>query len=292
MATDTTPAGTFPPADEEGAQQTVAADAQAQPPETPPPAPAQEDPPKIEEQPQGAQSEEPAPLPPEHLRAKLGGGPEAVAEDDSKGKTPEQLRAEANAEMDKLRPDLDGKVWILGKPPEKGGKNGEWARYDQKELGYFARMRFFALLAGAIGKALEGEQTVEDLLKDAGVVQQRGAGNISLGNLSATDLSDLSGVLPVVFRLLEASPDFLLHAYCILLNIPGTQRPWARVIMEQRYDPDDDQWGLTDDQGIEIIQLAIAQNYEPIREFFTGKLPRIAAVARAQEAVRDSDSAQ
>lgn len=221
--------------------------------------------------------------------------PSSPATDNSGDKTTEQKQVEeeatarkkaeeeALAELDKLERYGDEKIWVIGKPPEAGGKDEEWERYYQRPLGYIARMRLMALLAKTVTKAIEGGSTLEDLISEAQGLRGR--------KLTTEDLQDVGSVLPVVLRLVADVPDFLLDAYCILLDIPtGGERVWAKQVMEQPYLPDAGKWGLTDDQGVEIIEIALDQNYEPIREFFVGKLPRIAQRVRQKELARKSES--
>lgn len=234
---------------------------------------------------QRSQAPAAAELPPEHLRAGTPQQEQQVGNSDV-DKTREQASAKVNAELDKLAPYKDERIWILGKPPEMGGKDDEWLRLYQRPLGYMAKMRFFSLLSDTITKALEGGTTIDDLLSEAGVVRSRG------GQFSMADFGEVASIMPVAMRLVTFSPDFLLNAYCILLDIPGHQRPWARAVMEQSYYPEGEKWGLTDDQGVEIIEIAIEQNYEKMREFFVGKLPRVVARVRSKEEDRKSESAQ
>ena len=45
---------------------------------------------------------------------------------------------EAEAALEILEPMLDGKSWVIGKPPEHGGKETEYSVYTQLPLGYMA----------------------------------------------------------------------------------------------------------------------------------------------------------
>lgn len=200
------------------------------------------------------------------------------------GDKPAEPQEDPNTELDKLEPYGEDKIWIIGKPPEKGGGDDDWLKLHQRPLGYVPRMRFMALLARTMTKAIEGGSTIEDLISEAQGLRGR--------RLTTEDLQDVGSVLPVVLRLVADVPDFLVDAYILLLDVPQGDRRWFREVMEQSYIPEAEQWGLTDDQGIEIIEVALDQNFEPIREFFTGKLPRIAARVRAKEVARKSASAQ
>ena len=79
------------------------------------------------------------------------------------------------------------------------------------------------------------------------------------------------------------APDFLVECYAIWLDVPMQERGWFRRVLNQSYDPDRNRWGITDEQGIEMVEVFIDQNYRDIREFFSGKLPALARRVQARE---------
>lgn len=190
--------------------------------------------------------------------------------------------------LESLQPTkIEPKVWIIGKPPEAGGTPDEYSAYTQKSLGYMQRMRFFALVSKTLGTALKegGAGGMSDIF-GGGSLSERAA------ELTQSDFQDASSFMSLALSLMEYTPDFLIDCYILLLEIPDGERRWARRVMEQRYDPDNNQWGLSDATGWGIIETFIEQNYEDIREFFVGKLPQLMQQVQAKEKARvDRESA-
>lgn len=182
-----------------------------------------------------------------------------------------------------LEPKADPRVWIIGKPPEKGGEEDEWSRYVQSPLGYMARMRFFALVSGTVAKAM----------KEGGGISLSGADFLTAGDsgslrdraeqLRSEDFSDAGSFMALALQLMSEAPDFLIDCYAIWLDVPTIERNWFKRVLNQSYDPERNRWGITDDQGFEMVEVFIDQNYKDIREFFSGKLPALAKRVQARE---------
>jgi hypothetical protein len=193
-------------------------------------------------------------------------------------------------ELTKVEP----KRWLIGKPPERGGTEDLYSVYIQHKLGYMARMRFFALVGNTIADAIKAGGSISfggssDIFSGGGSLRSRAA------QLSTEDFADAASFMALALQLIAFAPDFLLDCYVIILDVPAAERTWAKMVFEQPYDPDNDHWGLSEDTGLEIIEVFIDQNYEDIRDFFVVKLPRLAQRVRDREAARkarESESAQ
>jgi hypothetical protein len=196
---------------------------------------------------------------------------------------------EAQAEQDKaletLEPKAEPREWLIGKPPEKGGTDDEYSRYIQRPLGYMQRMRFFALVSKTVADALRAGGT-------GGLGDVFGGGSLRdrASQLTESDFADAGSFMALAMQLISESPDFLLDCYMIWLDVPTLERTWAKRVMEQPFDPERNKWGLTDDQGLEMVEIFIDQNYADIREFFTGKLPQLVQRVREREQESKKDS--
>lgn len=200
--------------------------------------------------------------------------------------TDDEAREEHAEALEILEPKADPKRWVIGKPPEAGGKEDEFSIYVQKPLGYMSRMRFFSLVSSTVANAIKAGGSIDlgfgsqDLLAGSGSIRQRAAA------LSETSFSDTSSFMALAMQLIAYSPDFLLECYCLWLDVPPAERIWAKMVMEQPRDPNRNKWGLTDDEGLEMIEIFIDQNYEDIRGFFGEKLPRLVNRVRQRETER------
>jgi hypothetical protein len=207
-------------------------------------------------------------------------------------KAAEELISEAEEAMEILEPLVDAKTWVIGKPPEKGGKETEYSAYTQMPLGYMARNRMFSLIGRTMSAAIKSTGGSVGGMEDVfgaggGTLIERGR------RLGSRDFQDASQFFTLAMELVGYAPDFLSDFYAIALEVPIGERGWFREVIEQPYRPDDDKWGLSEDDGIEMIEIFIDQNYEDIRRFFTEKLPRIGkrASQREQEHKKSHESA-
>ena len=196
--------------------------------------------------------------------------------------TAEETIEEADEALDILEPKADAKRWIIGKPPEQGGKETEYSVYTQLPLGYMARNRLFSLLGRTFSAAIKSTGGnvggMEDVFgAGGGTIIERGR------RLGARDLQDASQFFSLAMELIGYAPDFLSDFYAVVLDVPVGERGWFRDVIESPYRPDDDRWGMSEDMGIEIIEVFIDQNYEDIRRFFTERLPKIGQRASQRE---------
>lgn len=185
------------------------------------------------------------------------------------------------------------KRWVIGKPPEEGGDKDEYEVYMQEKLGYMARNRFFSLTARTMSRAIKasGGQALtgmEDVFGGEGTLQERGR------RLRERDFADASSFFTLAMELVGYSPDYLNECYAMWLNVPIAkgERAWFKEVIEEDWDPKSDKWGITEAQGMEMIEIFIDQNYEDIRRFFAETLPAIGRRVAARErerAARESD---
>lgn len=130
--------------------------------------------------------------------------------------------------------------------------NGQEATYVQKPLSYFGKLEFYATIADAVDVALQTGLSINSLT------------NIAPG-IGAQDLTDADSFVIAVAKLAKYAPDILKDSYCIWLDIPFEDRPWAKEALNN----------LSDDEGTEIIEVFIDQNYEDIENFFREKIQKI-----------------
>jgi hypothetical protein len=210
-----------------------------------------------------------------------------VAPDGDGGVTDDQVK-EADEALEILEPLTDGKPWVIGKPPEKGGKETEYSVYTQLPLGYMARNRLFSLIGRTMSLAIKATGGsvggMEDVFgSGGGTLIERGR------RLGSRDWQDATQFFSLAMELIGYAPDFLSDFYAIVLDVPVGERGWFREVIEQPYRPDDDKWGLSEDDGIEMIERFIDQNYEDMRRFFVERLPGIAKRAAQQERGQKKD---
>jgi hypothetical protein len=125
--------------------------------------------------------------------------------------------------------------------------------YVQKPLAYFRKMEFFGLLGKTIDEAMEG---------DDGLRVNSLFGAVPT---SVTEVTDLDGFLALVAKIASHAPDFLKEAYLLWLDVPKTERPWARDALDY----------VTDQEGEDILNTFIDQNWESLESFFGERAQRV-----------------
>lgn len=130
--------------------------------------------------------------------------------------------------------------------------------YVQKPLTYFRKMEFFGLVGATIDKAMEGDDglTVNALF---------GTTPTSVGDLTSADFGDLDSFMALVSKVAHYAPDFLKNCYVIWLDVPKAERAWAAEALDY----------IDDDEGQEIIETFVDQNWEALERFFTERLPAL-----------------
>lgn len=199
---------------------------------------------------------------------------DAMAEDtDQKPmERPQQEEQEKEDVLDTLIPKAAPREWTIGKDEFE-------RKYMQKPLSFVAKMQWFALVGEVLDKAMSGDNalTIGNLFSGP---TARGTGALSM-----EDFRDADTFVQAVGKLVAFSPSFLMQSYCIWLNVPTYERDLVQDLMAQP----EAEGGLSDEDGFEIIETFIDQNYEALERFFREKVPqlqkRIQARARpAQEA--------
>lgn len=169
--------------------------------------------------------------------------------------------------VDIIQPKAEPKVWKLGKETD-----GTYREYTQRPLGFLAKMQWFSLVGEVLDKSMSGEDalSINSLLS-----APAGRG----GTLSMSDFRDADTFVQAVGKLLIHAPDFLVKSYCIWLSVPDYEQDFVASVMALPAE----QGGLSDDDGLEIIEIFIDQNYEALDSFFREKLSRIRTRIQARQ---------
>lgn len=216
----------------------------------------------------------------------------AEAAEDKKAvdeRTREQEIEDARKELDKLDPQTNPVRWMIGKTPEEGGNEKQYSIYVQDKLPWMPRQQFFSLVARTFSQAIKASggnvAGMGDIFGDeGGSLMDRGR------RLTQRDLTDASQFMTLAFELIGYSADFLIDCYVILLDVPRSERDWARMRFSEPWDPKREKYGLKDEQHEEIIQTFIDQNYEEIRRFFVVTLPKMGRRISLHEKATDRDT--
>jgi hypothetical protein len=143
-------------------------------------------------------------------------------------------------------------------------ETGEEREFSQHELAFIPKTKFFRLVSGTLRLAADEGDGVNNLISDV--------------------INDVSGVsndqmILGVMRLVELSPDFLEEAFLYALNVKPKDREWAYTALES----------LDDEEGLDIIEVFVAQNGDAIKDF----LPKLQKIGkRVQKVIQTEDTEQ
>ncbi len=178
--------------------------------------------------------------------------------------------------IDTIVPKAEPKSWTL-KQIGKDGELVESRTYVQRPLAFFSKMQWFALVGEVIDKSISGNEG----LRLSSLFEMPGRG----GNLSAADFREADTFVQGVGKILVHAPDFLEKSYCIWLSVPDYEQDWAKAVMNEPAD----KGGLSDDDGLEIVEVFIDQNWESLEAFFREKIASLRARIQSHQKEETSD---
>lgn len=196
--------------------------------------------------------------------------PDAVEETKSPEETKTDLE-KAEADLAVFESLAEPYKWIIGKPKDLGGEEDEYEIYIQRPLSHVQRSKFIGLVMRTIARAIKEGGGVElpfgDALDpEAGSLQQRAR------MVMQQDITDVTSFVTVMFTLASYAEDFITDCYIIILQIPQEDRRWFRKVIDQRWDPKNEEWGITEKNTVNLLSRFFDQNYEEMRDFFVDGL--------------------
>jgi hypothetical protein len=165
-----------------------------------------------------------------------------------------------------ILPRNDVKVWTFG-----GEAAGLERQYIQRPLSFAAKIEWFGEVGKVIDRAMSGE----------GALTMKGlfSAPTTRGNgLSMTDLMDADTFVQALGKLISYSPKFMTDSFAIWLAVPDYERDLFKELMNLPVE----EGGLSDDDGFEIIERFIDQNYASLEKFFRERLGQLRDRIEAQ----------
>lgn len=128
--------------------------------------------------------------------------------------------------------------------------------YTQKPLSFFGKMEFFAVMGKALDSAMAGPEgfSVDELVGAVG----------SGGVTSTQELIGADQFVQAIARIATFAPEIIADLYCVILAVPRGDRDLAKYLMEQP----EDEGGLSDEAGFQILNVFVDQNWETLSDFF------------------------
>lgn len=157
--------------------------------------------------------------------------------------------------------------------------------YNVGVVSYFVKLELVGMLGGIVNEALtsEGGFSVAALLSSLNPDADASEADDMQAMLS--QFSDPDVFIQGIVKLVSLAPDRMDDLYCVFMGIPKPERVIAKMIFTR---PESD-GGLSDDQGIAVLDAFIDLNGDVLRDFFVRKMAALFQKARTT-AGRDEQS--
>lgn len=147
--------------------------------------------------------------------------------------------------------------------------------FRQRPLSFFGKIELFGVLGSAVEKAIKnGGVSISEFLGDGPATLDR--------------VSEADSFIAAIARLAQEAPDFLSDLYVIALSVPKGEREFVKAVMELHADDG----GLSDEDGMKILNTFIDQNWEALRDFFALQLMPLVTKLMNSQPDQESESSK
>lgn len=123
----------------------------------------------------------------------------------------------------------------------------------QKPLTFFGKIEFFSVVGKAVQEILIDGGSLSELLETPDYDP-----SVPL----ASNVTDADVVVKALSKIVANGPELLKDLYLVILHVPKGQRDYYSLRLEE----------LTDEQGMQIIDTFVDQNWEVMVSFFTERM--------------------
>lgn len=123
----------------------------------------------------------------------------------------------------------------------------------QKPLSFFGKIEFFSVVGKAVQKILIDGGSLSELLETP---------DFDPSVPLSSNVTDADVFVKALSKIIESAPELLKDLYLVILAVPKGQRDYYALRLEE----------LTDDQGMQILDTFVDQNWEVMVGFFTEKM--------------------
>lgn len=197
--------------------------------------------------------------------------------------TPEQEiidEIEEEEEPERSPNEILAELGLKHEPKIRRVGSGDNVRtYTQRPLTFLGKIQFLSYIGEVLDQITSGPNALKlGSLFDVPTFRQDA--------LSAEDFSDAQTFVQAIAKVTTHVPEFLHKCFCIWLQIPDYEREWAIAMLQLP----EEEGGLSDDDGFDIIETFIDQNWDTLQDFFTNKVPRLRDRLSAQYKATQQES--
>jgi hypothetical protein len=153
-------------------------------------------------------------------------------------------------QVEAIEPRYDAREWII-----KDDQADFMRVYIQKPLSFSGKLQVTALLTKTLKKAMDDGLSVD------GVMQ----------TVDDATGDDFGSFVQSIITLVEYAPDLVADLSCLSLHVPTGEREWVKSMWNRP----EDEGGLSDNDGIEMIEIFVDQNVKALKDFFAERIPKL-----------------
>ena len=154
---------------------------------------------------------------------------------------------EATETLESLEPEVTEKLIVLGEGVDE-------LNFVQKPLSFFGKIEFFSVVGKSVEKVLADGGSLTDILD---------APSYDSSQPLSNSMSDADVFVKALSKIIANAPEILSDLYCVILAVPRGQREYVKMRLESE---------LTDQQGMEILETFVDQNWEVMANFFKERI--------------------
>lgn len=143
--------------------------------------------------------------------------------------------------------------------------------YMQKPLSFTAMLQFTGLLGEKISEAMSGP---DGLSIDAAMSEGDSIMGAGRAMLTGGDFAGVDSFIKGLAKLASYVPDVVEECQCIWLRVPYAER----VLVKEIWSRPASEGGLSANDGMEMLELFLAQNYQEVEDFFDGRAKHLVAL--------------
>lgn len=115
----------------------------------------------------------------------------------------------------------------------------------QKPLSFFGKIELFSILGDAVEKALSDGAVISELL--------------DVPDANSAGIADADVFVKSVAKIVKYAPELLQDIYCISLDVRKGNREFVKGLLD----------GISDEQGMDILNHFVDQNWDAMTDFFS-----------------------
>lgn len=145
--------------------------------------------------------------------------------------------------------------------------------YVQKPLSFTSMLQFTGLIGEKISEAMSGPDGIS---LDGVLAESDGLVSAGRALLTSSDFAGVDSFVKGFAKLASHVPEVIEDCQCIWLRVPHAERP----IVKEIWSRSPDEGGLRFEEGQEMLETFLSQNYDEVEDFFVVRLKHLVGLVK------------